>query len=140
MMFISAALFGYFGFAMGLTYYTASGQFVFLFAMLVWTMKISAVAYALGGFLTIIRPFPGNLLYSAAGLLSALAFVVIAIMDFLDKQHASAAPIFLLLIFAAWNGYGSITSLVSLRQIMLMNPRHPMEPGNSGPPPENSLR
>lgn len=137
MMFILAALFGYFGFYIGFLHTNNLGQFVLFYALLDWTLKATAVAFALAGVLTMIKPFLGNLLYAVAGLLSAILFVVIATMDILDKQNPpGAVPIFLLLIFAAFNGYGSVASLTSLWQIKKMSVRPLMDPPYS-PDPSN---
>lgn len=106
-MFISAALFGYFGFFMGLSHTNSLNQFVLFFALLDWTLKGTASGFILGGLLTLVLPVIGNLIYGLTGLLSAVFFILIAVLDIMDKQNAGAAPPVLLLIFAAWNGYGS---------------------------------
>lgn len=135
MMFIFAALFGYFGFYIGFLHTNNLGQFVLFYALLDWTLKATAVAFALAGVLTMIQPFLGNLLYAVTGLLNAILFVVIATMDILDKQNPpGAVPIFLLLIFAAFNGYGSVASLTSLWQIKNMSVGPPMDPPYSQDP------
>ncbi|MCH7603629.1 MAG: hypothetical protein IIB54_12765 [Planctomycetes bacterium] len=91
-MFISAALFGYFGFFTGgLMHTNLLNQFVLFFALLDWTLKGTACGFVLGGLLTLARPVPGNLFYGITGLLSAIFFVLIAVMDIMDKQNAAAA-------------------------------------------------
>ncbi len=110
-MLLSAALFGYFGFMMSWNHHSAiTGQFLLFVALLEWTLKGSALAYVAAAVLTVASPTIGNLVFGVAGLAGAILFVVIAGMDHVDKQHMVLSPV-LLLIFAAWNGYGSITGL-----------------------------
>ena len=111
MMLLSAAIFAYFGFFIGLTSTTAGGQFVFFFAPLMWTVKIAAIAFAVSAVVTFVAPLPGNLLYAVVGLLSSVALVVVGVMDLADKQYVAAMPPLLACLFAAWNGYGSWTGL-----------------------------
>ena len=117
-MFISAALFGYFGFFMGLTSTTAAGQVVFFFALLVWTLKVGAIGFIVSAVLTLVAPLGGNLIYAVIGLLTAVALVVIGIMDIADTQNAAALPPLLAFLFAAWNGYGSWFGLKAVLSIM----------------------
>lgn len=115
MMFFSAAIFGYFGFFYATwSYYSIiNGQFLLFVALLDWTLKVSAIANLVSGLITFANAKAGNLLYGIVGLLGALMFLVIAAMDILDKQHTAISP-FLLLIFAAWNGYASFSGLKEL--------------------------
>jgi hypothetical protein len=117
-MFISAALFGYFVFFMGLTSTTAAGQVVFFFALLVWTLKVGAIGFLLSALLTFGSPLAGNLLYSVVGLLTAAALIVVGVMDIADTQNAAALPPALAFLFAAWNGYGSWYGLKAVFSIM----------------------
>ena len=129
-MLISAALFGYFGFFMGLGHTSPAGTFILFYAMLDWTLKGTACGFILGGLLTFIRPVFGNLIYGITGLLSAILFVLIAGMDIMDKQNAAAAPPLLLLIFAAWNGYGSWFGIKAVLELMKTVPDTPGGPGS----------
>jgi len=105
-MIISALIFGYFGFSPTYSATGVNGQFLVYVPILEWTLKISAVAFALSAVLTFLAPLLGNVLYSIIGLLGAIAFVVVAIMDYMDPQHTVMNPL-ILLAFAAFNGYGS---------------------------------
>ncbi|MCZ6834138.1 MAG: hypothetical protein O7G85_00035 [Planctomycetota bacterium] len=111
-MLFSAALFGYFGFLMGMTPYNTSNQLVMLFASFIWVLRGVSIGFALSAVLTFANGLIGNLVYSVVGLLSALGFVGLAVWDVLDTQYTLPsmpmipAPM-LLLLFAAWNGYGS---------------------------------
>ncbi|MCH7571976.1 MAG: hypothetical protein IH891_03580 [Planctomycetes bacterium] len=130
-MFISAALFGYFGFFTGgLMHTNLLNQFVLFFALLDWTLKGTACGFVLGGLLTLARPVLGNLFYGITGLLSAIFFVLIAVMDIMDKQNAAAAPPVLLLIFAAWNGYGSWFGIRAILDLLRHLPDLPSDPGS----------
>ena len=113
-MFISAALFGYFGFF----YYSwntsgIDGQFLLFVAIEAWTLKGCAIGFALAGVLSFVATRPAEFLYAFVGILSAIGFVTAGILDLADNQHTAMQP-FLLFLFAAWNGFGSLTSLRSL--------------------------
>ena len=112
-MLLSAALFGYFGFATTWLTTGNNGQFLLFVAILEWTLKISAVGFLIAAIITGIRPVVGNALYAVISLLGAVAFLVVLVMDVMDKQHMVLHPV-LLAIFAGWNGYGALTSLKQL--------------------------
>ena len=120
MMFLSAAIFGYFGFSITWIYQGNNGQFLLFVALLDWTLKGSAMAYLVSGLITLANARAGNLLYGIVGLLGAILFLVIAAMDYADKQHMAMNPI-LLLIFAGWNGYASFTGLKELFRTRMKN-------------------
>jgi hypothetical protein len=120
-MFISAAIFGYFGFFIGLTSTTSTGNVVFLFGLLMWTLRIAAIGFLLSGLLTFIAPVGGNLLYAVTGLLTAAGFVLVGILDIADDQHAAALPPALAFLFAAWNGYGAWSGL---RSVLVLTQAH----------------
>jgi hypothetical protein len=106
-MLLSAAIFGYFGFATSFIHHSAiTGKLLLYVPILEWTLKVSAIAFLVSGILTFVTPVGGNLLYSVVGILSAVGFLVVAVMDVADTQHQVMSPL-LLIVFAAWNGYGS---------------------------------
>jgi len=110
-MFLSALIFGAVWYLTSWNYYSViNGQFLFFVALLDWTIKGTTIAFALAGLITLIAPFPGNLIYSVASLLSAVSFAVVGVLDILDPQHTAMHPL-LLFVFAAWNGYGAWTGL-----------------------------
>lgn len=115
-MLLSAAIFGYFGWVIGKNGYAPdqNGQIVPSWVLLAATIHASAVVFALSALLTFFHPAAGNLLYGISGVLSALLFVVVVILDHLDKTHVLAVSPILLILFAAWNGYGSWTGLRAL--------------------------
>jgi hypothetical protein len=117
-MFISAAIFGYFGFFFGLTSTTTAGNVVFFFGLLLWTLRIAAIGFLLSGLLTFAAPLAGNLLYSVTGLLSAAGLVLVGIMDLADAQRAAAISPVLAFLFAAWNGYGAWSGLRSVAVLL----------------------
>ncbi len=112
-MLFSALIFGFFGFFY-INWNTRGlqGQVLLFVVLMEWTLKVSAVLFLLSAGLTIARPFLGNLIYGIVGIVGAVLFVVVAIMDVADKQHTimAYAPV-VLFLFAAWNGYGSWSSL-----------------------------
>ncbi|MHC5005148.1 MAG: hypothetical protein ACYTJ0_18740, partial [Planctomycetota bacterium] len=73
---------------------------------LMWALRVTAVGFLVAALLSMGAPRPGELLYAAIGLASAAAFVIIAVWDLATPRVSGVAPV-LLLIFAAWNGYGS---------------------------------
>lgn len=111
-MLFSAAIFGVFGFYM-LKPLNSQGQAILFMVLLTWTLRISAVLFLLSALVTVARPVFGNLLYSLVGVVGAGLFVVVVIMDVADTKNQTVHPL-LLLLFAAWNGYGSWVSLRSI--------------------------
>lgn len=115
-MFLSAAIFGYFGFGSTWAHKMTTDdppELLIMVAVLEWTLKASSILFVLAALITMARAFAGNLLYTIVGLLSSLAFVAVAIWDF-STPYMSGIPPVLLLIFAAWNGYGSWTGLQAM--------------------------
>ncbi len=115
-MLFSAALFGFFGiFYVDWNALGVDGQVVLFRVLLGWTLKISAGMFAVAGVITFSRPRIGNLLYTLTGIASAGLFVVVAVMDVTDERHGFMpyGPV-VLLLFAAWNGYGSWSALRSI--------------------------
>lgn len=117
-MIFSAVIFGYFGFLGVQWNYNSvvTGQFLLYVAILDWTLKCTAVGFALSAMVTLANRFAGNLVYSIISLLSAVAFMIVAVWDLVDTQHSTFALPFipgwvLLLAFAAWNGYSAMMSL-----------------------------
>ena len=110
-MFLSAAIFAYFGFFVGLGTTTAAGDTVLMWVILLWTLRIGAIMFALGGVLTFVSPMMGNVIYAVGSALSAIGLLAVGIMDVMDNQHAAAIPPILAFIFAAWNGYGAWSSI-----------------------------
>ena len=112
-MLFSAAIFGFFGFFY-LNWNTpgVNGQVVPFRVLLGWTLKISSILFFVSAGVTLAQPVLGNLLYALVGVIGAGLFIIVAVMDLADPQHMIMpyAP-FVLVLFAAWNGYGSWTSL-----------------------------
>jgi hypothetical protein len=128
-MLLSAAIFAYFGFSTTWLHHSVStGQFLLFVAILDYTLKATAIAFGVAAAVSItVSPVAGNLIYGVSGLISAILFVVVAILDWLDPQHTAMSPV-LLLIFAAWNGYSStigLMSVLSSRQGVHQAPGHP---------------
>lgn len=109
-MLFSAGIFAYFGFTTTWLYTGVNGQFLLFVAILDWTLKITAIAFGVSVVVTLIHPLLGNGLYSLFGLLSAISFIIVGVLDIMDTQHMAMQPL-LLFIFAAWNGYGSWSGL-----------------------------
>lgn len=112
-MVLSALIFGFFGF-----FYVnwntpgVDGNPVLFRVLLGWTLKGAAVLFLASAALTLFKPPAGNLLYAVTGVVSAALFVVVAVMDVADSQHTFMPYGWVvLLLFAAWNGYGSWSAL-----------------------------
>ena len=117
-MLLSAAVFAYFGFAMSWAHqYTGPGSptpnvLIPMVAVLKWTLRAAAVGFGVAALVAMAQPRIGSLLYSVTGLVTAIAFLVVAIWEWTNPQgYFSGVPAILLLIFAAWNGYGSWAGL-----------------------------
>ncbi|UCD73952.1 MAG: hypothetical protein JSV91_09155 [Phycisphaerales bacterium] len=131
MMLLSAVIFGYFGFTTSFVHTSAiTGQLLIYVPMLEWTLKVTAILFAISGVAAFLRPLEANLLFCVAGLFSALLFVAVAVMDFADKQHMVMSPV-LLLIFAAWNGFGSWSGL---KAVIALRPVHDSDERTIGAP------
>jgi len=127
---LSAALFGYFGFSMQPR--ASDGQLVLFMAILMWTLRASCICFALSAVLCMFAPGVANLLFAVAGVVGAALFLVVAIMDVADTKYAAAIPPVLLLIFVAWNGYGSWTSLRALAGLRQRSGRSGGGPASGG--------
>lgn len=112
-MLLSAALFGYFGFAYSWDPTGVDGQFLPFVVIVEWSLKGGAIGFVIAAVLSFLAAWPAEILYAAVGIITAVGFVVGGTLDLLDDQHTVMSP-FLLFFFAAWNGYGSIMSLKSL--------------------------
>jgi hypothetical protein len=116
-MFVSTALFAYFGFFRGMTPTAGNGQFVLFFAILLWTLRIGAIGFGVAVVLSFIAPMFASLVYALFGLGTSIGLVVVAVMDIQDTTYVAAIAPFWAFLFAAWNGYGS---WMSLRELMML--------------------
>ena len=130
-MLFSAAIFGYFGFSRDWSAPFPDGQVILFMVLLGWTLKITACVFLLSGILVFFRSIAGNLLYALAGIGAAGLFVVVAVMDLTDTTHM-IMPYgeVVLLLFAAWNGFGSWSALRSI-----LGSREQAVAGSGGPEP-----
>jgi len=114
-MLLSAAIFGFVGFFRDWSAPFPDGKVILFMVLLGWTLRISACVFLLSGILALVRPVMGNLLYALAGIGSAGLFVVVAVMDVTDTDHM-IMPYgeVVLLLFAAWHGFGSWSALRSI--------------------------
>jgi hypothetical protein len=117
---ISVLLFGYFGFFAGLsTVATSGGPTIPLFAFFMWSLRLSAIGFAVALALHLAkRTREATLVAGVVGVLSALAFLIAAAWDFADQRYVLAISPVLLLLFAAWNGYvswGSLRAVLAAR-------------------------
>lgn len=120
-MLIAAALFGYFGFYMGWAHrYTTQTppQLLMMVAALMWSLRIGCIAFAVAGLLALVGAPVALLLYAVAGLGTAIVFVAVAVWDLTTPQYYSGVPAFILLIFAAWNGFSSVQGLREYRSLI----------------------
>lgn len=127
-MVLSALIFGFFGFRMGVT--ASDGKVVLFFALLTWTLRISAILFALSAVVTLAMPVVGNLLYALVGVVGAGLFVVVVVMDIADRNYTASVHPVILILFAVWNGYGS---WLALRAILA---RRAEASAGSAPPAE----
>ncbi len=112
MMLLSAAIFGFFGFMMIFPEIDSmTGKLIPMVVALKWTLRAAAVAFLLSAGLSMANPRAGNILYSGVSLISAGLFAVVAVWDIMTPQYMSGVHWFLLLVFAAWNGYAALSGL-----------------------------
>ena len=110
-MLFSAALFGYFGFMLSFPETDVNtGKLIPLVVTLKWTLRGAAIVFLTSALVVMVRHGAGELLYALGGLAAAGTFLVIALWDLNSTYYSGVHP-FLLFVFAAWNGYGSWTSL-----------------------------
>jgi hypothetical protein len=109
-MLVSAAIFGYFGW---MTVWAQ--QLLPMTAILKWSLRIGSIAFAVAAGLAFAGGMLGPLLYAVAGVVTSILFVVVAVMDWANATHSTGIPPFLLLLFAAWNGYGSVAAIAEVR-------------------------
>ncbi|MCP3902147.1 MAG: hypothetical protein GY715_00810 [Planctomycetes bacterium] len=119
-MLISAGLFAYFGFVMGWAHrYTGPqapqpGQLIPMVAVLMWTIRGSAIGFGASWLISLTGSTLGPLLYAVVGLVGAVIFVVVAVWEWTNPQgYFSGIPAILLLIFAVWNGAAAVGGLRS---------------------------
>lgn len=118
-MVISALLFAWFGFGTGWAHqYTTTQppQLLVMVVILKWTLRGGAILFGISAILTMMGSLAGEVLYSLAGLATAVLFIVVAVWAWTNPQgYYSGVPAFLLVIFAVWNGYGSWLGLQAVR-------------------------
>lgn len=121
-MLISAAAFGYFGFASSWAHqYTNTNPPVLLpmVVILKWTLRGGAIAFLFAVAVTMAKREVGSLIYSLVGLLTAGSFIIVAIWEWTNSQgYYSGVPPFLLVVFAIWNGYGSWSGIKEMLAAM----------------------
>jgi hypothetical protein len=105
-MLISAGLFGYFGFMLSYPNTLRTGDPNWISIVLMWTIRATAIGFAVSALLLFLHRFIAHLFFSSIGLLSAIMFGIVIIWHFTTDAHAPI-PIILLIIFALWNGYSS---------------------------------
>jgi hypothetical protein len=121
-MFISAILFGYFGFFGNWTHQMTSANatppnaLIPMVVLLKWTLRVGACCFALSGGLALVGSLLGPLVNCLVGLVTAGIFVIVAVWEWTNPQgYFSGVPPILLMIFALWNGHGSWLGLKELR-------------------------
>ncbi len=122
-MFLSAAIFGFFGFYfLSFNYYASDGTFLFFVALFDWTIKGAAVAFLISALLTMIAFVVGCMMYALAGMLTAISLVIVAALDFADPDHTVFHPV-LVLILAAWIGFTAWAMFRETRAVLALR-RH----------------
>lgn len=107
---ISTVLFGYYGFLAGLDTHGSAGEPIALWIAFVWSLRISAVLFAICLVLAA-RGNPRELLwYGISGAIATAGLAAVLVWDFADPNALAVSP-FILLIFVAWNGYSSFATI-----------------------------
>ncbi len=114
-MLISGGIYAYFGFGFSWAHqYTTTTPPVLLpmVVLLKWSLRSSAVASGVSALISLTGSMLGPLLYAVVGLITAAIFAVVAVWEWTNPNgYFSGVPAILLIIFAAWNGYGSFSGL-----------------------------
>ena len=106
-MLFGAAIFGYFGFFVGWGHERAlDGHLLWAVVLLKWSLRIGAVLFALAALLAFARRSEAAIVDAIAAIGTAVAFVVVAIWDMTHPQYSAGVHPLILLLFAAWNGWG----------------------------------
>ena len=141
MMLLSAAIFAYFGFVTSWAHqYTSASapqpnSLLPMVVLLKWTLRGAAIAFGASALVSLISPFAGALVFGVTGVITAISFVLVGIWELSNPNgYYSGMPAILLFIFAAWNGYGSWSSLRELLGARSAQPTH-NEFQNSNTPP-----
>ena len=114
-MLLSAAIFGYFGFMLAFPEIDpTTGQKIPLVVTLKWTVRGAAILFLLSALLAMVNGPVGSALYAIGGVITAVLFLAIAGWDLASPFRAGIHP-FLLVVFAIWNGMGSLSALPGLR-------------------------
>jgi hypothetical protein len=111
---ISLALFGYYGFLDPMVRDTVdneTGETVALWLAFLWSMRAVAVLFLIALVMGIRRQPQSTLVSGAASLLCAVVLATFPIWDAIETRYLLSTPGWLLLLFAAWNGYVGITTL-----------------------------
>lgn len=99
-MFISAAIFGFFGFM-----YFSGQQTMLLFQLVLWSVRGGAIGFALAGVLTLLRVPGAVAFYMLVSVATVIMFAITGVWHFLDPTVGNLNGV-LLLLFAGWNGHG----------------------------------
>jgi hypothetical protein len=111
---ISAAIFGYYGFLNDTVRDVIddqTGQTVPLWIAFLWSMRLVAVLFLISVGMAMLRKRGSLFVSGLAGMTAALMLAAFAVWDAMDEQYMLAAPGWLLVLFAAWNGYASAGTL-----------------------------
>ncbi len=85
-------------------------QLIMMIAILMWSMRIGAIAFGLAFVLSLLKSEFGRLLNLITGLGVSVVFAMVAIWDFTSPFFSGVPPL-LLMILAVWNGYLSVVEL-----------------------------
>src|SRR5689334_290392 len=102
-MFISAALFGYFGFIgdwshqMTLPTATPPNTLIPMVVLLKWTLRVGSICFALAGVLSAAGQLIGVSINCLAGMVTSVVFLIVAIWEWTNPQgYFSGVPAILL--------------------------------------------
>lgn len=108
---LSTAIFGYYGFLAGLNTTDGAGVSIGLWLGTLWILRAAAVLFLLSALLALRGDRRTNLLYGGAGLIATAGLAAILVWDQIDTNYSLVFSPILLVLFIAWNGYGSIMTL-----------------------------
>ena len=104
-MFISAAIFGYFGF-----YHFSGSPTNLLSFLVVWSVRGGAIGFALSGVMALAGLPWANLFYALVSAVTVILFAICGIWILLDPNLSNMQGV-ILLLFAFWNAGGLFRSV-----------------------------
>lgn len=107
---LSALIFGYFGFYVGLSTGDDSGT-VPLYLATVWVLRISAILFVAAAVVALVGIRRSTLISGLVSAVATLGLLVIAVWSLADQERDIAVHPLIMAICIAWNAYSSAMAI-----------------------------